>query len=108
MRLRWFPRIVITIQPPRLLPVEPSLVGRARRHGLAFTPRDVFEHPSVAGLAEIADRAPRAQSQADTGTTDADATGPTPAFALDAGSFLLSAASGWITGVTLDVAGGRV
>jgi amino acid adenylation domain-containing protein/non-ribosomal peptide synthase protein (TIGR01720 family) len=55
------------------------LVGQARRRGLAFTPRDVFEHPSVAGLAEIADRASPAQPRADTGTADADATGPMPA-----------------------------
>ncbi|MCW2929347.1 MAG: non-ribosomal peptide synthetase [Actinomycetia bacterium] len=33
------------------------LVSRARRDGLVITPRDVFEHPTVAGLAEAAQRA---------------------------------------------------
>ncbi|MQS05686.1 non-ribosomal peptide synthetase [Streptomyces alkaliphilus] len=34
--------------------VSIKLVGRARRGGLVITPRDVFEHKSVAGLAAVA------------------------------------------------------
>ncbi|MFD1832209.1 amino acid adenylation domain-containing protein [Streptomyces desertarenae] len=34
--------------------VSIQLVGRARRAGLHFTVRDVFEHPTVAGLAAVA------------------------------------------------------
>ncbi|WP_348770325.1 hypothetical protein, partial [Azospirillum sp. TSH64] len=30
------------------------LVSRARRHGLAFTPRDVFEHQTLEALARAA------------------------------------------------------
>ncbi|WP_305787964.1 non-ribosomal peptide synthetase [Symbioplanes lichenis] len=33
-----------------------QLVSRARRAGLAFTPQDVFEHPTAAGLAALAGR----------------------------------------------------
>jgi acyl-[acyl-carrier-protein]-phospholipid O-acyltransferase/long-chain-fatty-acid--[acyl-carrier-protein] ligase len=34
VRLRWFPRIVITIQPPRPLSVDCALHGRARRQAI--------------------------------------------------------------------------
>ncbi|MDT0572596.1 non-ribosomal peptide synthetase [Streptomyces sp. DSM 3412] len=35
-----------------------QLVGRARRQGLRLTPQDVFDHPTVAGLATAAGAAP--------------------------------------------------
>ncbi|QFU91620.1 non-ribosomal peptide synthetase [Amycolatopsis sp. YIM 10] len=34
-----------------------QLVSRARSHDLRFTPRDVFRHPTVAGLASVAESA---------------------------------------------------
>ncbi len=36
VRLRWFPKIVLTIQPPKQLAVEPGLVGRARRQAIGL------------------------------------------------------------------------
>ncbi len=42
VRLRWFPRIVITIQPPRALSVDPSLVGRARRQAIGLKLYDLM------------------------------------------------------------------
>ena len=42
VRLRWFPRIVITIQPPRTLSVDPSLVGRARRQAIGLKLYDLM------------------------------------------------------------------
>ncbi|HEY6788907.1 MAG TPA: amino acid adenylation domain-containing protein, partial [Trebonia sp.] len=62
------------------------LVSRARRHGLVITPRDVFEHPTVAGLAEAAQRAGSGPDTAARGSVPASAlaaavtgTGPFPA-----------------------------
>ena len=42
VRLRWFPRIVIAIQPPRRLPVEPALRGRARRQAIGLKLYDLM------------------------------------------------------------------
>ncbi|MFJ3197717.1 amino acid adenylation domain-containing protein [Streptomyces griseoviridis] len=51
--------------------VSMRLVGRARAAGLALSPRDVFEHPTVAGLAAVAGRAaPRRTADPDAGTGD--------------------------------------
>ncbi|MGC5038797.1 amino acid adenylation domain-containing protein [Streptomyces sp. DT190] len=49
--------------------VSMRLVGRARAAGLALSPRDVFEHPTVAGLAAAArtDRRPAADPDAGIG-----------------------------------------
>jgi amino acid adenylation domain-containing protein/non-ribosomal peptide synthase protein (TIGR01720 family) len=38
-----------------------QLVSRARQAGLNFTPRDVFQHPTIAGLAVIAGELPQPQ-----------------------------------------------
>ena len=58
--------------------VSTTLVNRARRRGIRFTPRDVFTHRTVAGLGSVAewidDTTPAAPSNRD----DASATGPTP------------------------------
>src|SRR5690606_2993259 len=42
--------------------VSIQLVSRAKARGVVFTPRDVFERRSVAGLAEVATRADETQA----------------------------------------------
>jgi acyl-[acyl-carrier-protein]-phospholipid O-acyltransferase / long-chain-fatty-acid--[acyl-carrier-protein] ligase len=42
VRLRWFPKIVLTIQPPKKLAVEPGFVGRARRQAIGAQLYDVM------------------------------------------------------------------
>ena len=42
VRLRWFPKIVITIQPPRRLVVAAELRGRARRQAIGLTLYDLM------------------------------------------------------------------
>jgi amino acid adenylation domain-containing protein/non-ribosomal peptide synthase protein (TIGR01720 family) len=52
-----------------------ALVARARRAGYDVTPRDVFEHPTPAALADVAAAAPPAAATStpgDTGATGAD------------------------------------
>ncbi|MFE6197710.1 amino acid adenylation domain-containing protein [Streptomyces sp. NPDC057838] len=58
--------------------VSMRLVGRARAAGLPLSPRDVFEHPTVAGLAAAAATAPRPGGDPDAGVGDIP---PTPALA---------------------------
>jgi aspartate racemase len=41
-----------------------QLVSRARRAGLSFTPQDVFEHPTVSGLAAICGRVDESPAEA--------------------------------------------
>ena len=52
VRLRWFPKITLTLLPPRRLEVEPSLRGRARRQAIGLELYDlmtdlVFETTNV-------------------------------------------------------------
>jgi acyl-[acyl-carrier-protein]-phospholipid O-acyltransferase/long-chain-fatty-acid--[acyl-carrier-protein] ligase len=42
VRLRWFPKIVLTIQPAQQLAVAPGLVGRARRQAIGLKLYDVM------------------------------------------------------------------
>ena len=42
VRMRWFPRIVLTIQPPKRLSVDPGLMGRARRQAIGLKLYDVM------------------------------------------------------------------
>lgn len=42
VRRRWFPRVSITILPPVSLSLDPTLLGRPRRHAAARTVRDVM------------------------------------------------------------------
>jgi amino acid adenylation domain-containing protein/non-ribosomal peptide synthase protein (TIGR01720 family)/FkbM family methyltransferase len=54
-----------------------QLVSRARRAGLELTPRDVFQHPTIEGLAAVARMTPQANAarwDADAGTGDVIAT----------------------------------
>ncbi|MEU0458663.1 condensation domain-containing protein, partial [Streptomyces sp. NPDC006129] len=50
--------------------VSMRLVGRARAAGLALSPRDVFERPTVAALAEAAGAARRREADPDAGVGD--------------------------------------
>ncbi|ELS51234.1 hypothetical protein STVIR_7845 [Streptomyces viridochromogenes Tue57] len=50
--------------------VSMRLVSQARAAGLAISPRDVFERPTIAELAERADTAPRRATDTDAGTGD--------------------------------------
>ncbi|GGX02680.1 non-ribosomal peptide synthetase [Streptomyces lomondensis] len=50
--------------------VSMRLVGRARAAGLALSPRDVFEQPTVAGLAEVVGTARRREADPDAGVGD--------------------------------------
>jgi amino acid adenylation domain-containing protein/non-ribosomal peptide synthase protein (TIGR01720 family) len=54
------------------------LVGRARASGLAFSPRDLFEHPTAADLARIARHVAAASGGVDGSVAD-EAVGPLPA-----------------------------
>jgi amino acid adenylation domain-containing protein/non-ribosomal peptide synthase protein (TIGR01720 family) len=51
-----------------------QVISRAARHGLRLTPRQLFEHPTVAGLAALTAEAPAAAAPAETGPV----TGPAP------------------------------
>ncbi len=42
VRLRWFPRIVLTVQPPQRIEVAQGLVGRARRQAIGLKLYDVM------------------------------------------------------------------
>ncbi|NHC15842.1 non-ribosomal peptide synthetase, partial [Motilibacter deserti] len=57
--------------------VSIQLVSRARKAGLVLTPRDVFEHKTVAALAVVARDLARDPATARTAATD-DGTGPLP------------------------------
>ena len=58
--------------------VSTTLVNRARRRGIRFTPRDVFTHRTVAGLGSVAEWIDDTSSAAPTSTDDPAATAPTP------------------------------
>ncbi|MGH3469799.1 MAG: condensation domain-containing protein, partial [Thermocrispum sp.] len=51
-----------------------GLVNRAREHGIAFTPRDVFQHRTVAALAAVAETSAMAPVRQDDGTGVVEAT----------------------------------
>ncbi|MEZ7154949.1 non-ribosomal peptide synthase/polyketide synthase [Streptomyces sp. MAD19A] len=55
-----------------------QLVGRARREGLVLTARDVFERRTVAGLAEVAERAAQAGAEQSGASGEDVAVGPVP------------------------------
>lgn len=62
--------------------VSTTLVNRARREGIRFTPRDVFGHRTVAGLATVAewivDTPPVAAAEHSAGALNSTNTRPTP------------------------------
>ena len=49
-----------------------QIVSRAKREGIQLTPRQLFEHPTVAGLARVAGSAPRVKAE------QGAVTGPVP------------------------------
>ncbi|HEU4453384.1 MAG TPA: amino acid adenylation domain-containing protein, partial [Longimicrobium sp.] len=55
-----------------------QVVSRARRVGLALTPRQVFEHPTLAAMARVAAPAAAASADADSSPPDEGARGPIP------------------------------